>query len=424
MNKLSELDVFGRLLNDALQIPVFVVRPGREIESEYADHSLRANPYFASIRDQIAGYAFALHAAEHPIYFTRSRLQYFFVNALDEDRFAGTLVVGPFLHETPLDGGQWNEMIDTLHEGNRSRLLELYEAVPVVLPERVRAMSLMIHYAIHRKLADPSADLPADGVPIAEPVAERQAPDVELSRSRSSGLLHANLSHERVLLHYVRGGEKERIRTFVMESMIGEEEFGVLAKRSKLRSEKNLKITGIALICRAAIEGGMHEEDALTLSDYYIQRLEETNTLSEADTVTVEALFDFVDRVAEVRRGHYSLAVQDCLNEIANHLYGEITLDRLAERTRLSPNYLSGLFKKEIGLTISEYVQRERIEEAKKLLTLTDYPIADIAAWLNFNDQSYFNKVFKRWQGMTPRAYRQSDRRPGRVSSKKNKIYF
>lgn len=68
-------------------------------------------------------------------------------------------------------------------------------------------------------------------------------------------------------------------------------------------------------------------------------------------------------------------------------------------------------------MTISEYVQRERIEEAKKLLTLTDYPITDIAAWLNFSDQSYFNKVFKKWIGMTPKDYRRTERRPARKFS-------
>ncbi|GIP40670.1 AraC family transcriptional regulator [Paenibacillus sp. J31TS4] len=411
MNKLPELAVFGRLLHDALELPVFVVHPGRKMESEYTERSLRANPYFASIRDQLAGYAYALYAAEQPVHFTRSNLQYFFVNALDEDRLAGTLVVGPYLHEAPGDS-QWNETLDTLHAGNREQVLDLYERVPLLPPERARALSLMIHYAIHRQLVDPSANLLAEGTSMLEPAVRKQEPDAELSRSRRSGMLHANLSHERVLLHYVRTGERERIRTFVLESIIGEDELGVLAKRSRLRSEKNLMITGIALICRAAIEGGMHEEDAFTLSDFYIQLLEEKDTLQAVAAVMTDALFDFVDRVAEVRRGHYSPAVQDCLHEIANHLYGDITLDRLAERTNLSPNYLSSLFKKEVGMTISEYVQRERIEEARRLLTLTDYPITDIAAWLNFSDQSYFNKVFKKWKGMTPKAYRQSERRP------------
>ncbi|MUT68296.1 helix-turn-helix domain-containing protein [Paenibacillus sp. NEAU-GSW1] len=411
MNTLSELAVFGRMLYAVLQLPVFVVHPERKIESEYAAHSLRSNPYFAAIREQLAGYAYSMYAPDKPGHFSRTGLQYGFVNAWEEGRFVGTIVVGPYLHEALRDG-QWSETMETIHAGNRGRLLELYEAVPLLDPERARAVSLMIHYAIRRQLVDPSANLQIEGLPLPQPDTDQPEPDAELSRSRRSGMLHTNLSHERVLLHYIRSGKKEQLRTFVMESIIGEDEFGVLAKGSRLRSEKNLMITGIALICRAAIEGGMHEEDAFVLSDFYIQQLEEKGDLHAVVAVMMEAMFDFVDRVAEVRRGHYSPAVQDCLREIANRLYSDVTLDGLAERINLSPSYLSSLFKKEVGLTFSDYVQRERVEEAKNLLALTDDSITDIAAWLNFNDQSYFNKVFKKWQGITPKAYRHAERRP------------
>ncbi len=59
-----------------------------------------------------------------------------------------------------------------------------------------------------------------------------------------------------------------------------------------------------------------------------------------------------------------------------------------------------------MGITLSEYIQRERVEEAKKLLTLTTYSLS-ISAFVNFNDQSYFTRVFKRITSMTPRQYRE-----------------
>ncbi len=61
----------------------------------------------------------------------------------------------------------------------------------------------------------------------------------------------------------------------------------------------------------------------------------------------------------------------------------------------MNSDYLSILFKKEVGISLSEYIQRERIEEAKKLLTFTTYSLSDICASLNFTDQSYFTKIFK-----------------------------
>ena len=56
---------------------------------------------------------------------------------------------------------------------------------------------------------------------------------------------------------------------------------------------------------------------------------------------------------------------------------------------------LSQLFKKETGIAISDYIQRERIEEAKQLMELSSMSLSDIAIRLHFNDQSYFSKYSK-----------------------------
>ncbi|MEB8823047.1 helix-turn-helix transcriptional regulator [Bacillus cereus] len=74
--------------------------------------------------------------------------------------------------------------------------------------------------------------------------------------------------------------------------------------------------------------------------------------------------------------------------------------------TNKNPMYLSTLFKKEVGMTLSEYIQREKVEEAKKLLTLTNYSLLEVSTFLNFNNQSYFTKIFKKYTEFTPKQYR------------------
>lgn len=76
------------------------------------------------------------------------------------------------------------------------------------------------------------------------------------------------------------------------------------------------------------------------------------------------------------------------------------------QREQEVANYLSQLFKKEVGIPISDYIQQERIEEAKKLIALSDTPLSDVCSSLTFNDQSYFTKVFKKFTGVTPKQYR------------------
>jgi len=64
------------------------------------------------------------------------------------------------------------------------------------------------------------------------------------------------------------------------------------------------------------------------------------------------------------------------------------------------------LFKKEVGMSITEYILNQKVEEAKRLLTQTDYQISDIYTWLNFHDQSHFTKVFKKYTGTTPKKFK------------------
>ena len=71
----------------------------------------------------------------------------------------------------------------------------------------------------------------------------------------------------------------------------------------------------------------------------------------------------------------------------------------------LSPQYISSLFKKEVGVSLSEYILKCKIDEAKYLLTHTNYSILEISTLLCFHDQSYFTKTFKRFTGITPKKY-------------------
>ncbi|WP_052307771.1 helix-turn-helix domain-containing protein [Bacillus timonensis] len=118
------------------------------------------------------------------------------------------------------------------------------------------------------------------------------------------------------------------------------------------------------------------------------------------------AIATFAERVSQVRVQYYSKTVASCHHYILKHLYQELTLSHLAKEVNINPSYLSFLFKKEVGIPVSTFIQQEKIEEAKNLLTLTDYSITEIYTSLNFTDQSYFTKVFKRFTGITPLEYR------------------
>lgn len=226
-----------------------------------------------------------------------------------------------------------------------------------------------------------------------------------LALSRQNERLHHDLATERKLLQLVREGRREELERLLVDWNL-RQDFGILSRSSLLRHRKNLTICGITLYTRAAIEGGLYAEIAFTLSDLLIQRVEEAHTPEEVDLLSTSAIREFTDRVRQAREHTGSGTFEACRLYVFNHLYEELSLERLGQAMRLNPAYLSRLCKKETGLSLSAYVRREKVEEAKRLLEIGEHTLSEICALLRWSDQSHFTQVFKTWVGVTPGTYR------------------
>lgn len=411
----EDLRYFCQLINEAHQIPVYYVNQFGEFEYEFSTIDLQQNPYDSPFKQQISVYSNEEDPNDFPIFLSNSNLNFFFIHLKRENHFLGSIIVGPVL-ESEISDENITKIVDAYKGSvNKRKLIDYYHSVPIIDKQQLLAISLLMYDLIYRKKLDKSFVI-QNNTALNLVNIESKDLDLELSKGRQNLIFHSNLSYERVLLDYVKHGQKDKLKDIFDYSIIGEAELGLLSKRNRLRSEKNLMITGIALVCRAAIEGGLNDEIAFTLSDFYIQQLEELGSLKAILKLTEEAISDFTNRVHQLNEAKYSATITACQNYIYNHLYGDISLDHLAEICHLSPNYLSSLFKKEVGIPISEFIQQLRIDEAKKLLDLTNYSIAEIGTFLNFNDQSYFIKTFKKHTGLTPKQYRGRDRGTGSLS--------
>ena len=87
--------------------------------------------------------------------------------------------------------------------------------------------------------------------------------------------------------------------------------------------------------------------------------------------------------------------------------YGEpISLDSAAEYVKLSPNYVSTIFKKETGVSFLEYLTTARLDAATEMLRKTDMSINEIAEKVGYADVKYFSKLCRKTLGMKPSEYR------------------
>ena len=98
--------------------------------------------------------------------------------------------------------------------------------------------------------------------------------------------------------------------------------------------------------------------------------------------------------------------INSIVRYMQNHLAEEISLSVLAEEFNFSTQYISQLFKNEIGVGFLSYLTNIRMEKAKKLLITTSRPITEIAEQTGFNDYRVFTKAFKKSENITPSQYR------------------
>lgn len=95
--------------------------------------------------------------------------------------------------------------------------------------------------------------------------------------------------------------------------------------------------------------------------------------------------------------------VKQIVSQLISH---DLTREQIAELVHLAPDYLSHLFKKETGMTLSDYIVEQRLLLAKHLLAHTKLPVGSIADKVGYSYVSYFNRVFKKAFDMTPVEYR------------------
>lgn len=132
-----------------------------------------------------------------------------------------------------------------------------------------------------------------------------------------------------------------------------------------------------------------------------------------------EILYQSIRKAIQVRKGREEkkpetvAAVSDMVQKIqayiGEHLTEEISRKEIADRIGFNPEYLSTVFNKEMKCSLSEYIQRERLSMAKKLLCQTNLSISLIAQNCGFETLSYFSSVFRQKEGMSPREYRKGN---------------
>lgn len=300
------------------------------------------------------------------------------------------------LSNTEVEDGLKRYSLRELSLSYREDLIRRADQVPVMTASIFTRCAVMLHNALNQEQLMVS-DLENGDSPLLSPV------PAQGKRDR-----HRVWMAEKALLSMVKNGDLDYQEALQNSTDISS---GVpVHGRDPLTQARISSIVFTSLVVRAAMEGGLSPEEAYSLGDSYIQAIEDSRDPGELSALVHTMYDDFICRVHRCRTNpNYSRQIQKCCDYIQTNLDKPVRTGDLAALAGYSDYYLSEKFKKETGMSISDYVRRAKVERAQILLVSTDLTVQQISEKLGFNTPNYFIESFRKLTGCTPAQYRRRE---------------
>ncbi len=246
-----------------------------------------------------------------------------------------------------------------------------------------------------------------------KPSSRKEVPTVAENRMNEDEI-NSHYLFERELKNLVRQGDREKLRKKLLPKDAKDLAYArlnpIFQKRAKgpnpIRTEKNLLLTLNTLFRQALDDAGIPPIYIHSISEEIAGNIEKADSSETLVEVIAKMIDSYCNAVNNISLQNHSMNIVKVQRYIVNNIDKKISLSQLSELTNLDESYLCRLFKRECHMTINEYIQNQRINEAKWMLESSDNSIVDIAHILGFSTQSYFCSVFKKIVGVSPAKYR------------------
>ncbi len=218
-------------------------------------------------------------------------------------------------------------------------------------------------------------------------------------------MLESRYEGERQLMQAVSQGISHKAEQIISNSS---ELMLEMRVADPVRNMKNYVIVANVLFRKATEQGGVHPFYIDSVSTDFAKKIEKIKSVQEGIDMMHDMIYKYCNLVKQHSMKNYSLLVQKVITLIDSDLTADLSLHKQAEMLNVNASYLSSLFKKETGITLTEYVSKKRIDHAAFLLKSTNMQIQAIAQSCGIYDVNYFTKTFKKFTGKTPKEYREN----------------
>lgn len=175
-----------------------------------------------------------------------------------------------------------------------------------------------------------------------------------------------------------------------------------------LRNAKDMVIAASTIMRKAVQQAEVHPLYIDGLNGQHLREIEEAENEVQLKALLPRMIRNYCLLVQTYSRERYSGVVRDVLNFVDFHYMEPLNLESLALKYAVNKNYLSTRFHKEVGMTVTDYINLTRVRRSLKLLSGTSLSMPEIAERCGFSDANYYTRIFKKIHGTTPNEYRKS----------------
>lgn len=215
---------------------------------------------------------------------------------------------------------------------------------------------------------------------------------------------------ERGFMSLLERGDVESVSCLIESGLFFEGGAVGNLSTNDVRQAQYTAVTFMTLATRVAIEAGLPEVEAYSMSDEFILKIDSLNDADEINYELSKMVLYLTKRISECKKGK-TRAVNRCISYISGHLHESLGLHELAKFCGVSSGNLSRRFHSEMGITLSAYIMKAKLSEARALMDTGGLTSAEAATMLGFSSQSYFIDCFKKEYGVTPGRYKRERKR-------------
>lgn len=399
----AQLHFLRRLLDGMHIHSCIITNPEESIPSEIDLHLrkqlFRLNNYVTFLQNPMAS------AKNNTIYrfFDEYDCNYIFLRLPTGNQY---FFMGPYLLSFPSESKINRKARDLQLSPAQTQFMHLYYTeLPIVEDENL-LLTMANTLALH--LWESSEHFSLEYVDYAipdryEPIPLTSINHEEQENTLSLTALEHNYARENQLMDAVSKG-KLHLLTAVASSV-----FNNGAKQrlnDSLRDCKNYLIILKTLLRKAAEYGGVHPLHIDKLSSRFAGQIENVHTIKQVQNLQEEMIRGFCQLVKQHSLNKYSYYVGQTITLVQYDLTADLRLKTIAEKLNVNSSYLSDLFHREYGCTLTDFITKQRIDHSIYLLQFTTKPLQNIASECGIHDVNYFIKLFKKQTGFTPNRYR------------------